>query len=120
MKTCILYCASHGIQRRLTGRSVVVFDAYLLLLLLLMLLCLLLYYTCQVYVPERGVTPINIFHGGYEADNAPIRLLYSGQSHYDAIVDPSAVRCHHNTDSEACKQYNASSTVMYSKSLAAL
>jgi hypothetical protein len=43
-------------------------------------------------VPERGVTPINIFHGGYEADNAPIRLLYSGQSHYDAIVDPSAVR----------------------------
>ncbi|CAN0434489.1 unnamed protein product, partial [Discosporangium mesarthrocarpum] len=44
----------------------------------------------EVYVPESGVVPINIFHGGYHTNSAPIRLSYHGRSHYNAVVDPSA------------------------------
>ncbi|CAM9746287.1 unnamed protein product [Ectocarpus sp. 12 AP-2014] len=42
----------------------------------------------EVYVPEKGTAPINIFHGGYRSGNAPIRVSYHGGNHYNAIVDP--------------------------------
>ena len=34
--------------------------------------------------------PINIFFGVYKTDNAPIRLSYHGQIHYNSVVDPYA------------------------------
>lgn len=45
-----------------------------------------------MYTADKGVSegPINIFHGNYSADSAPIRVLYSGSNHYDAIVDLNA------------------------------
>lgn len=42
----------------------------------------------EVYVPERGAIPINIFHGGYRTSNAPIRVSYHGRSHYNAVINP--------------------------------
>lgn len=35
-----------------------------------------------------AAVPINIFHGGYRSGNAPIRVSYHGNSHYNAVVDP--------------------------------
>lgn len=32
--------------------------------------------------------PINIFHGGYQSGNAPIRVSYHGGNHYNAVIDP--------------------------------
>lgn len=43
----------------------------------------------EVYVPERGASPINIFHGAYRSGNAPIRVSYHGRSHYNAVINPS-------------------------------
>jgi len=34
------------------------------------------------------VEPINIFHGIYKTDNAPIRLSYHQNNHYNAVIDP--------------------------------
>ncbi|CAN0171642.1 unnamed protein product, partial [Hapterophycus canaliculatus] len=42
----------------------------------------------EVYVPEKGTVPINIFHGGYRSGNAPIRVSYHGGNHYNAVIDP--------------------------------
>eukprot|EP00903_Cladosiphon_okamuranus_P012774 g11940.t2 len=42
----------------------------------------------EVYVPEKGTAPINIFHGGYRSGNAPIRVSYHGGNHYNAVIDP--------------------------------
>ncbi|KAL7548971.1 hypothetical protein ACHAWF_012266 [Thalassiosira exigua] len=54
----------------------------------------------EVYVPGRGIEPINIFHaeygreegsggkGGKRDDTPPIRLCYADGNHYDAVIDP--------------------------------
>ncbi len=44
----------------------------------------------EVYTPENGISngPLNIFHGSYDSSGSvPIRLLYTGSAHYDAIID---------------------------------
>mmetsp|Transcript_18838 Transcript_18838/g.26521 ORF Transcript_18838/g.26521 Transcript_18838/m.26521 type:complete len:779 (-) Transcript_18838:102-2438(-) len=42
----------------------------------------------EVFVPEDGATPINIFHAEYKTSDAPIRLSYHDGNHYNAVVDP--------------------------------
>lgn len=43
----------------------------------------------EVYVPDHGIEPINIFHSEYKGvGDAPIRLCYMDGNHYDAVVDP--------------------------------
>lgn len=42
----------------------------------------------EVYTPAGGTEPINIFQGSYRSGNPPVRLLYSGGNHYDALTDP--------------------------------
>jgi len=42
----------------------------------------------EIYVPENGATPINIFHGSYKTGDMPIRLSYHGGNHYNSIVNP--------------------------------
>lgn len=42
----------------------------------------------EVYSPENGVTPLNIFHTEYKTDDVPIRLSYHDGNHYNAVVDP--------------------------------
>jgi OTU domain-containing protein 5 len=42
----------------------------------------------EVFCPENGATPLNIFHAEYKTDDAPIRLSYHDGNHYNAVVDP--------------------------------
>jgi hypothetical protein len=42
----------------------------------------------EVFCPENGATPLNIFHAEYKTDDAPIRLSYLDGNHYNAVVDP--------------------------------
>jgi hypothetical protein len=42
----------------------------------------------QVY--HYSTEPINIFHGGYGTDNAPMRVSYHQDMHYNSVVDPFA------------------------------
>mmetsp|Transcript_18031 Transcript_18031/g.51225 ORF Transcript_18031/g.51225 Transcript_18031/m.51225 type:complete len:1156 (+) Transcript_18031:284-3751(+) len=42
----------------------------------------------EVYCPENGAQPINIFHADYKTGDAPIRLSYHDGNHYNAVVDP--------------------------------
>jgi OTU domain-containing protein 5 len=42
----------------------------------------------EVYCPENGAAPLNIFHAEYKTDDAPIRLSYHDGNHYNAVVDP--------------------------------
>ena len=43
----------------------------------------------EVYVPDHGIEPINIFHSEYKGvGDAPIRLCYMDGNHYDAVIDP--------------------------------
>ena len=42
----------------------------------------------EVYVPNHGIEPINIFHSEYKSDDAPIRLCYMDGNHYNAVIDP--------------------------------
>ncbi len=42
----------------------------------------------EVFTPEMGATPLNIFHAEYKTDDAPIRLSYHDGNHYNAVVDP--------------------------------
>ncbi|KAL7458356.1 hypothetical protein ACHAWC_009940 [Mediolabrus comicus] len=45
----------------------------------------------EVFVPSKGITPINIFHEEYYKNNdadPPIRLLYMDGNHYNALIDP--------------------------------
>jgi OTU domain-containing protein 5 len=42
----------------------------------------------EVFVPENGATPLNIFHAEYKTQDAPIRLSYHDGNHYNAVVDP--------------------------------
>lgn len=42
----------------------------------------------EIYVPENGQYPINIFHADYKTCDAPIRLSYHDGEHYNAVIDP--------------------------------
>lgn len=45
----------------------------------------------EVFVPQKGIEPINIFHEEYyKSSNAdpPIRLCYMDGNHYNALIDP--------------------------------
>eukprot|EP00526_Cylindrotheca_closterium_P005976 CAMPEP_0113650726 /NCGR_PEP_ID=MMETSP0017_2-20120614/27013_1 /TAXON_ID=2856 /ORGANISM="Cylindrotheca closterium" /LENGTH=568 /DNA_ID=CAMNT_0000563299 /DNA_START=174 /DNA_END=1880 /DNA_ORIENTATION=- /assembly_acc=CAM_ASM_000147 len=42
----------------------------------------------EVFCPENGASPLNIFHAEYKTGNAPIRLSYHDGNHYNAVVDP--------------------------------
>jgi len=42
----------------------------------------------EVWKPENGVKPINIFHTEYKTSDHPIRLSYHDGNHYNAIIDP--------------------------------
>lgn len=42
----------------------------------------------EVFVPDNGAKPINIFHEEYKTADAPIRLSYHDGNHYNAVVDP--------------------------------
>lgn len=42
----------------------------------------------EVFVPDNGIEPINIFHSEYKSADAPIRLSYMDGNHYNAIIDP--------------------------------
>jgi hypothetical protein len=42
----------------------------------------------EVFTPENGATPLNIFHAEYKTADAPIRLSYHDGNHYNAVVDP--------------------------------
>jgi hypothetical protein len=42
----------------------------------------------EVYTPDRGNTPLNIFHREYSTADIPIRLSYHDGNHYNAIIDP--------------------------------
>mmetsp|Transcript_21107 Transcript_21107/g.26089 ORF Transcript_21107/g.26089 Transcript_21107/m.26089 type:complete len:661 (-) Transcript_21107:170-2152(-) len=42
----------------------------------------------EVFVPNNGASPINIFHSEYKTSDAPIRLSYHDGNHYNAVIDP--------------------------------
>jgi len=45
----------------------------------------------EVFVPPKGIEPINIFHEEYYKNNdtdPPIRLCYMDGNHYNALIDP--------------------------------
>jgi hypothetical protein len=42
----------------------------------------------EVFTPETGSNPLNIFHSEYKTDDAPIRLAYHDGNHYNAVIDP--------------------------------
>jgi len=42
----------------------------------------------EVYVPENGPKPLNIFHKEYTTSDVPIRLSYHDGNHYNAVIDP--------------------------------
>lgn len=42
----------------------------------------------EVFSPDNGASPLNIFHAEYKTDDAPIRLSYHDGNHYNAVVDP--------------------------------
>jgi len=44
----------------------------------------------EIYAVQNGrvMRRINIFHGQYETDNAPIRLSYHDGNHYNSVIDP--------------------------------
>ncbi len=42
----------------------------------------------EVFVPQNGASPINIFQSEYKTGDAPIRLSYHDGNHYNAVVDP--------------------------------
>jgi OTU domain-containing protein 5 len=42
----------------------------------------------EVFCPENGGSPLNIFHAEYKTQDAPIRLSYHDGNHYNAVIDP--------------------------------
>ena len=45
----------------------------------------------EIYTFNRdGLQVINLFHGQYSTDNAPIRLSYHHGNHYNSVVDPNS------------------------------
>jgi hypothetical protein len=41
----------------------------------------------EVFTPDNGASPLNIFQADYKTSELPIRLSYA-ESHYNAVVDP--------------------------------
>jgi OTU domain-containing protein 5 len=42
----------------------------------------------EVFTPDTGGVPLNIFHAEYKASDIPIRLSYHDGNHYNAVIDP--------------------------------
>ena len=42
----------------------------------------------EVFTPDQGATPLNIFQSAYKTQDAPIRLSYHDGNHYNAVIDP--------------------------------
>jgi len=42
----------------------------------------------EVFTPENGSSPLNIFHAEYKTGDVPIRLSYHDGNHYNAVIDP--------------------------------
>jgi hypothetical protein len=42
----------------------------------------------EVFTPDRGTEPLNIFQSTYKTKDAPIRLSYHDGNHYNAVIDP--------------------------------
>ena len=42
----------------------------------------------EVFTPENGSSPLNIFHAEYKNGDVPIRLSYHDGNHYNAVIDP--------------------------------
>ena len=42
----------------------------------------------EVYTPEQGAEPLNIFQTAYKTSDVPIRLAYHDGNHYNAVIDP--------------------------------
>ena len=42
----------------------------------------------EVFTPENGSNPLNIFHAEYKTGDVPIRLSYHDGNHYNAVIDP--------------------------------
>jgi len=42
----------------------------------------------EVYSPENGLKPMNIFHTEYKTSDQPLRLSYHDGNHYNSVVDP--------------------------------
>ena len=42
----------------------------------------------EVFTPENGPSPLNIFHAEYKTGDVPIRLSYHDGNHYNAVIDP--------------------------------
>jgi len=44
----------------------------------------------EVFTPQNGSVPLNIFHAEYKTGDVPIRLSYHDGNHYNAVIDPLA------------------------------
>jgi len=44
----------------------------------------------EVFTPQNGSAPLNIFHAEYKTGDVPIRLSYHDGNHYNAVIDPLA------------------------------
>eukprot|EP00536_Pseudo-nitzschia_multiseries_P002470 jgi/Psemu1/235714/estExt_Genewise1.C_330082 len=44
----------------------------------------------EVFTPQNGSAPLNIFHAEYKTGDVPIRLSYHDGNHYNAVIDPVA------------------------------
>lgn len=44
----------------------------------------------ELFTPENGSSPLNIFHAEYKSGDIPIRLSYHDGNHYNAVIDPLA------------------------------
>lgn len=42
----------------------------------------------EVFIPNNGSEPINIFQSDYKTSDIPIRLSYHDGNHYNAVIDP--------------------------------
>jgi hypothetical protein len=42
----------------------------------------------EVFTPDTGGLPLNIFHAEYSTSDIPIRLSYHDGNHYNAVIDP--------------------------------
>ena len=43
----------------------------------------------EIFSPSTGAKPLNIFHKEYTTADAPIRLSYHDNNHYNAVIDPT-------------------------------
>lgn len=42
----------------------------------------------EVFTPDRGAEPLNIFQTTYKTKDTPIRVSYHDGNHYNAVIDP--------------------------------